>query len=46
MMWTPVAVRREEGALDEILIGGAATSCARTDLVVQPYEARELRGVN
>jgi hypothetical protein len=46
MCGRPVAVRREEGALDEILIGGAASSGARTDLVVQPYEARELRGVN
>jgi hypothetical protein len=46
MTWTPVAVRREEGALDEILIGGAATPSAPTALVVQPYEAREPRGVN
>jgi hypothetical protein len=38
--------RPEEGALEEILIGGAAPSSAPTDLVVQPYEARELRGVN
>jgi hypothetical protein len=46
MTWTPSRDPTREGALDEILIGGAATPSAPTALVVQPYEARESRGVN